>query len=159
MMGTAVVGTWIKFLYGPLLFLMLLLEATVKVWAYTHSLTRRGIISKTRVVSSLVVGGTIVNRLPGAANALEERNEALCATGFFTNIAQYKCTEIGDISGDGKAKQLSIDEEASANSLMGKLGLAQNTSFSAQRKINEGNVSTMGSQSDNYPRNTSPGSI
>ena len=157
-MGTVLVGTWIKFLYGTLLFLMAFFETTVSVWAYTHPLTRRGFISKTKAVSSLLFGGTIVNRLPGVANALEKRNEALCATGFFTNIAQYKCTEIGDIGGDGKAKQLTLDEEASANSLMGKLGLDQNT-FSTRSKINEDNVSTRGAQSDNFPRNTSSGSM
>jgi hypothetical protein len=57
------------------------------------------------------------------ALALEERNEILCGTGFFTNIAQYKCTEIGDISGEGKAKKVNEQELRSMESLLGKMGL------------------------------------
>ena len=49
----------------------------------------------------------------------------LCGTGFFTNIAQYKCTEIGDISQDGKVKPLSASEEGSMESLLGKLGMEE----------------------------------
>lgn len=56
--------------------------------------------------------------------ALQAKNEALCGTGFFTNIAQYKCTETGDISDEGKARALSSTEETSMESLMDKLGMS-----------------------------------
>jgi hypothetical protein len=57
------------------------------------------------------------------ASALEERNEMLCGTGFFTNIAQYKCTDIGDIGGEGKVKKMSEKELGSMESLLGKMGV------------------------------------
>ena len=57
------------------------------------------------------------------AAALQARNEALCGTGFFTNIAQYKCTEIGDISDEGKTRPLSKADEGITKSLMGKIGM------------------------------------
>jgi hypothetical protein len=85
------------------------------------------------------------------ANALKERNEALCATGFFTNIGQYfndkkvsfpffsivtltfkstpstiagqwYCTPIGNIADEGQSGVLSPDQEGVADSLMSKLG-------------------------------------
>lgn len=87
-------------------------------------------MSKTKAATSLVFG--IIAQSSGA-DALEKRNEALCGTGFFTNIAQYKCTEIGDISGDGKAKELSKEEESSVGSLMGKLGLDDVSSFASEK--------------------------
>lgn len=55
--------------------------------------------------------------------AVEERNEALCKTGFFTNIAQWYCTEIGNIGDEAKAKNLTSTESSSINDLMGKLSL------------------------------------
>ena len=55
------------------------------------------------------------------ALALQERNEALCGTGFFTNIWQSRCTELGDITDEGEAKGLSDSQEASVESLMSKL--------------------------------------
>jgi cell division protein FtsI/penicillin-binding protein 2 len=47
----------------------------------------------------------------------------LCGTGFFTNIAQYKCTDIGDISDEGKAKKMNEQELGSMESLLGKMGV------------------------------------
>lgn len=75
------------------------------------------------------------------ATALQPRNEALCGTGFFTNIALYKCTEIGDISDEGKSQPLSSLEEGSLQSLMGKLGMENveivDDSDSIKRKANK----------------------
>lgn len=65
--------------------------------------------------------------LVGASNealAVQPRNELLCGTGFFTNIWQYKCTDLGDIEDEGKIKAMSVEEEAKMDSLMGKLGMA-----------------------------------
>lgn len=60
---------------------------------------------------------------PDMANAVKERNEALCSTGFFTNIAQWYCTDIGDISDEGIGKSLSQGQEASVDSLMSKFDI------------------------------------
>ena len=58
------------------------------------------------------------------AYAVKERNEVLCGTGFFTNIAQYVCTEIGDISDErGSGRALNQQELESTDSLMDKLSL------------------------------------
>ena len=61
--------------------------------------------------------------VPSVAHALKDRNEALCSTGFFTNIALYKCTEIGDISDEGKSRSLSNEQQGRLSSLMDKMGL------------------------------------
>jgi hypothetical protein len=44
------------------------------------------------------------------AKALQEKNDVLCGTGFFTHIFEYKCTEIGDIEDEGTSKGLSSTE-------------------------------------------------
>jgi hypothetical protein len=58
-----------------------------------------------------------------AVNALQERNDALCGTGFFTNIWQYKCTVVGDIEDEGTPKDLSAEEKDTVDSLMSKFNL------------------------------------
>jgi hypothetical protein len=67
-----------------------------------------------------------VGLLGGAneAQAVKPRNEMLCGTGFFTNIWQYKCTDLGDIEDEGKIKAMSTEEESKMDSLMGKLSMA-----------------------------------
>jgi len=60
---------------------------------------------------------------PPSAIALQERNEILCGTGFFTNIALYKCTDIGDISDEGKSRPLTTNEQGSMQGLMDKMGM------------------------------------
>ena len=57
------------------------------------------------------------------AHALQERNEALCGTGFFEHFNEFKCTPIGDISDEGTTKSLSDNEMKQVDSLMGKLGM------------------------------------
>lgn len=58
-----------------------------------------------------------------AANALQERNDALCGTGFYTNIWQYKCTVVGDIEDEGIPKDLSAEDQGTVDSLMSKLNI------------------------------------
>ncbi len=70
-----------------------------------------------------IVSAGVILLSPQSAVALQARNEALCGTGFFTNIALYKCTEIGDISQDGKAQSLTDTEESSMQSLLDKMGV------------------------------------
>jgi hypothetical protein len=55
---------------------------------------------------------TSVGLMGGAneAQAVKPRNEMLCGTGFFTNIWQYKCTDLGDIEDEGKIKAMSAEE-------------------------------------------------
>ena len=72
------------------------------------------------VVAALPAG--LVNAA-SPAGALQPKNEKLCGTGFFTNIAQYYCTDIGNISDEGPARAMSKQELGSADSLMGKLDL------------------------------------
>jgi hypothetical protein len=68
---------------------------------------------------------TSVGLMGGAneAQAVKPRNEMLCGTGFFTNIWQYKCTDLGDIEDEGKIKAMSAEEETKMDSLMGKLSM------------------------------------
>lgn len=62
---------------------------------------------------------------PKPAHALQERNEQLCKTGFFTNIAQYYCTDIGNISDEGVSKGPSVEETGKMESLMSKFDLGE----------------------------------
>mmetsp|Transcript_18515 Transcript_18515/g.22981 ORF Transcript_18515/g.22981 Transcript_18515/m.22981 type:complete len:167 (+) Transcript_18515:88-588(+) len=59
------------------------------------------------------------------AAAIKERNEALCKTGFFTNIAAYYCTDLGNIADEGYGRSLSVSEENTMGSLMSKFDLSE----------------------------------
>ena len=83
--------------------------------ATDSSLLRRRAFTK-----AISVFASTIFCLVDKSNALEKRNEVLCGTGFFTNIYQEKCTDIGDISNEGKTTTLSNTEETSTNSLMMK---------------------------------------
>jgi len=61
--------------------------------------------------------------LPPSAYALQERNEALCNTGFFTNVGAWYCTDIGNIGDEGKSKPISEESVASVDSLMSKFNI------------------------------------
>jgi len=66
------------------------------------------------------------------AYAVKERNEVLCGTGFFTNIAQYVCTDIGDISDErGPGRSLNQQELQSTDSLMDKLSIRSTSPISS----------------------------
>lgn len=67
--------------------------------------------------------------LPSPAHALKQKNEALCGTGFFEHIYEYKCTAIGDIEDEGYSKGLSQAESGLTDSLMGKLGVDSGDAF------------------------------
>jgi hypothetical protein len=84
-----------------------------------------------------VCGGIVT---PRSALGIQPRNEALCGSGFFTNIWQYKCTEIGDIEDEGVAKNLSADDEIALDSLILKLNLKDEdlTQFAAQNVKSNG---------------------
>ena len=58
-----------------------------------------------------------------AAHAVQAKNEALCNTGFFTNIGAWYCTDIGNIGDEGRPKPMSEDAESSVNSLMSKFNI------------------------------------
>ena len=55
------------------------------------------------------------------SHALKPRNEQLCGTGFFDNFMEYRCTDIGDISDEGKSTSLSASEAGAADSLLSKM--------------------------------------
>ena len=67
--------------------------------------------------------------IPSPALAVKAKNEALCGTGFFEHIYEYKCTAIGDIEDEGYSKSLSQDETGLTDSLMGKLGVDSGDAF------------------------------
>ena len=80
------------------------------------------------------------------AHAVKERNEALCNTGFFTNIGAWYCTDLGDISDEASAGTLSKKQDETADSLMSKLGLSDaETSASS-------NDSSENKSDDNTPK-------
>jgi hypothetical protein len=82
-----------------------------------HAMNRRSLLGGALLTTTLIVPTE-------AAVALKKKDEVLCGTGFFTNIAQYKCTEIGDILDEGKPKDFSTQELGSMDSLMGKIGIS-----------------------------------
>ena len=103
----------------------------------THGSAASRITTRRQVVKwglPLLFGACPAVALTPPALALRERNEALCATGFYTNIWQYKCTEIGDISDEGTKVSLSKQEEVATDSLLSKLEL---TSTNAESDSSE----------------------
>jgi len=78
-------------------------------------------------------GVTIQPVLPPPAGAVKERNEALCNTGFFTNIAQYRCTPVGNIWDEGQKTSLSVEEEGATNSLLSKFNFETSESSSDEK--------------------------
>jgi hypothetical protein len=81
--------------------------------------SRRHLLAKS---SSVIAAGSFLwatVAVPSAV-ALKPRNEQLCGTGFFTNIWEYRCTDIGDISDEGTKVGFSKGEQGAAESLMAK---------------------------------------
>lgn len=65
----------------------------------------------------------ILSVLPPTAHAVQAKNEALCNTGFFTNVGAWYCTDIGNIGDEGRPRPMSKDAESSVNSLMSKFNI------------------------------------
>lgn len=88
----------------------------------TTKMTRRNfaLLGRQLALPTVIVVAAMIPTQP--ASALQERNEALCNTGFFTNVGAWYCTDIGNIGDEGKPQPMSGGEEASIDSLMGKFG-------------------------------------
>jgi hypothetical protein len=111
-----------------LMAIALLLQVMGEVSAWSSPQSKTPISTSATSRRSFFVGAawfTSVGLLGGAseAQAVKPRNEMLCGTGFFTNIWQYKCTDLGDIEDEGKIKAMSAEEETKMDSLMGKLSM------------------------------------
>jgi hypothetical protein len=129
------------------IFLLLQVMATVTAWSPPQ--LQKSISTSNKATSTsasrrgFFVGAaacfTSIGLMGGAneAQAVKPRNEMLCGTGFFTNIWQYKCTDLGDIEDEGKIKAMSTEEESKMDSLMGKLGMA-----GGESPVGEGSGST-----------------
>lgn len=108
--------------------LQFLLAFSLNIGTVVHGLScrRDSNWSDRRAFLGTAVSSSVAAILAGSpisTEALQERNEALCGTGFFTNIALYKCTDIGDISDEGRPRSLSSYEQGSMQSLMDKMGV------------------------------------
>ena len=51
------------------------------------------------------------------------KNEILCNTGLFENFQEYRCTSLGNISDEGKVKEIDAKEQGSMDSLLSKMGV------------------------------------
>ena len=102
------------------------------------STNRRSFLS---LPSVLLLSSSSLSFFPSNANALKPKNDALCGTGFFEHIYEYKCTSIGDIEDEGKTKEMNSNEVGLTDSLMGKLNLSSSSSssFSFSVEESEGN--------------------
>ena len=96
-------------------------------------------INVIKMINVAAVVGIIATSNCNEAQATKPRNEALCNTGFFTNIAQRMCTDIGDITEDGLSKGLSMQEKDTADDLLGKLNLDMNLMTSTTNSDTENN--------------------
>eukprot|EP00814_Leptocylindrus_danicus_P020807 CAMPEP_0116035888 /NCGR_PEP_ID=MMETSP0321-20121206/20713_1 /TAXON_ID=163516 /ORGANISM="Leptocylindrus danicus var. danicus, Strain B650" /LENGTH=143 /DNA_ID=CAMNT_0003512961 /DNA_START=418 /DNA_END=849 /DNA_ORIENTATION=+ len=104
-----------------------------------HMYSRRGMV---QLSGWGMLFGTVAVVAPKPANALKDRNEQLCKTGFFTNIAQYYCTDIGNISDEGVSKGPSTEEADKMDSLMSKFDFdGANTSSSSESNAVDDNAS------------------
>ena len=99
--------------------------------------SRRGIFQRTLAASGLFVTASLGVSRPSLA--LKERNEQLCATGFFTNFLEYRCTEIGDISDEGQKTTFSGTDAGAADSLLDKLNLMDTPVSTSDDTKQEGN--------------------
>ena len=108
---------------ATLLFVLLLLLASSH--ALAPPLRRRQLFLQTTAF--------VTTTAASSAHAVQERNEALCSTGFFTNIWQARCTELGDITDEGVGRDLSTTEETSVDSLFSKL-MESSTSSTAENE-------------------------
>jgi hypothetical protein len=121
----------------------------------SSSRRRRGFAT---TLATLLGGSTFLfGSFPQPALALKERNEMLCATGFFTNIAQYMCTEIGDISDEGRSQTFDKEDKelgSILDSLMGKMGVTpeQATVAAATTAVDE-DVQPHQQQQERLPKN------
>ena len=86
--------------------------------------SRRRLLTTT-TTTSCVLFGTLLTGVgtPTVAQAVQPKNEALCGTGFFENIWQYKCTDLGDIQDEGIPSTLSLEQQGATDSLLDKLNL------------------------------------
>mmetsp|Transcript_26004 Transcript_26004/g.29091 ORF Transcript_26004/g.29091 Transcript_26004/m.29091 type:complete len:252 (-) Transcript_26004:731-1486(-) len=84
---------------------------------------RRNTLVRMGTTTSLFLTIMMAATVPTPALALRNKNEALCGTGFFEHIYEYKCTSIGDIEDEGTSKKLGQVEINVADNLMAKLGL------------------------------------
>jgi len=71
---------------------------------------------------------------PPSAWAVQPKNEALCGTGFFTNIWEYRCTSIGDIGDVGRPGELTETEQSAADALLSKFGSGDDLDLHRQRR-------------------------
>lgn len=127
----------------------LLLSMLASQYSYVKTMTIESkrqkalAVSRRRTLFSLASGAfSSVAMQSQPALAVKERNEALCKTGFFTNIGAWYCTDIGDISDEGVAGSLSKTQDETADSLMSKLGLSdeatkENDNDSTENKSQE----------------------
>jgi len=76
---------------------------------------RRGLFATAFATSSLLLLAVT------PAEAVKPRNAALCDTGLFDNLMEYRCTPLGNIEDEGTSRNLSEKEESAADSLMSKL--------------------------------------
>ena len=72
---------------------------------------------------SLVIFPTLSSNTIPSANAVTPKNEILCNTGLFENFQEYRCTSLGDISDEGKVKEIDAKEQGSMDSLLSKMGV------------------------------------
>ena len=107
------------------------------VGAVEEILPRRILFQKTLVASGLFTAATLMSPMPSLA--LKQRNEQLCATGFFTNYLEYRCTDIGDISDEGQKTTFSNKDEEAADSLMDRLNLMDNPTATSEDISKDGN--------------------
>lgn len=109
--------------------------------------TAASTISSSLLLSFILLSSTTLSN-PNPAHALKPKNDALCGTGFFEHIYEYKCTSIGDIEDEGQTKKLNGDEMDISNGLMGKLGLELGV------VVEEGNSSSSGNTNNNGAKRT-----
>jgi hypothetical protein len=111
----------------PVVVLYLSSVQKVQSWSSKNVGSRRAFVAG----SALTWGFTAVTQ---EASALQKRNEALCGTGFFTNIWQYKCTDLGDIEDEGRSRAMSAEETAKLEGLAGKLSIGAVTETAGEKR-------------------------
>ncbi len=112
--------------------------------------SRRSFLSAAPTLSFVPMAiSTVLTNNPTPAQALKPKNDALCGTGFFEHIYEYKCTAIGDIEDEGKTKKMNSNEIGITDSLMGKLNISDDLSGSTDSILSESKNSRSKSNRNN----------
>jgi hypothetical protein len=96
-----------------------------------------------------MIPAAVILKPADPSTAVTPKNELLCGTGLFENFQEYRCTSLGDISDEGKVKEIDSQEKGAMDSLLSKMGVEDSVDQEDERK----------SGKDRKQKNKDPGAV